>query len=70
MTTENVKRTLDVAIARTWVKLVYVYQRPRLLSDNGSYFIVAELKKHLDKHKMRDIRSKIYHPITLGKIER
>ena len=70
MTAEDVKRTLDIAIAKTGVKHAHVYQRPRLLSDNGSCFIAAELKRYLEDHKMRHIRSKIYHPMTQGKIER
>jgi len=31
---------------------------------------VAELKKYLDEQKMQHIRSKTYHPMTQGKIER
>ena len=70
MMAEDVKKTLDIAIANTGVNHVHVYQRPRLLSDNGSCFIASELKRYLEDHKMRHIRSKIYHPMTQGKIER
>jgi putative transposase len=70
MTTEDVKRTLEIAIAKTGVKHVHVYQRPRLLSDNGSCFIAAELRKYLEEHEMRHIRAKTYHPMAQGKIER
>ena len=68
MMAEDVKKTLDIAIANTGIN--HVYQRPRLLSDNGSCFIAAELKRYLEDHKMRHIRSKIYHPMIQGKIER
>ena len=70
MTAGDVKQTLDIAIAKTGVKHVHVLQRPRLLSDNGSAFVASELKKYLDEHQMRHIRSKAYHPMTQGKIER
>jgi putative transposase len=70
MTTEDVRRSLDIAIAKTGVKHVHVYQRPRLLLDNGSCFIATDRKRYLEDHKMHHIRSKIYHLMTQGKIER
>jgi putative transposase len=70
MKAEDVKKTLDMAIEKTGVEHVHVVQRPRLLSDNGSCFISHELKKYLERHEMRHIRSKTYHPQTQGKIER
>jgi transposase InsO family protein len=47
-----------------------VVQRPRLLSDNGACFISHELKKYLETHEIRHVRTKVYHPMTQGKIER
>jgi transposase InsO family protein len=70
MTAEDVKMTLDLALATTGVKHVHVLQRPRLLSDNGACFIAAELRKYLEQHEMRHIRTKTCHPMTQGKIER
>jgi putative transposase len=70
MTAEDVKMTLDLALSTTGVKHVHVLQRPRLLSDNGACFIAAELRKYLGQHEMRHIRTKTYHPMTQGKIER
>jgi putative transposase len=70
MTAEDVKMTLDLALPTTGVKHVHVLQRPRLLSDNGACFIAAELRKYLEQHEMRHIRTKTYHPMTQGKIER
>ena len=70
MKAEDVKNTLDMAIAKTGVEHVQVVQRPRLLSDNGACFISHELKKYLETHEIRHVRTKVYHPMTQGKIER
>ena len=70
MTAIEVKKTLDLAIARTGVKHVHVYHRPRLLSDNGPCFISYELKAYLEDQNIRHIRTRTYHPMTQGKIER
>ena len=47
-----------------------VIHRPRLLSDNGSSYIAADLAKWLDGQKMEHVRGAPYHPMTQGKIER
>jgi transposase InsO family protein len=47
-----------------------VIHRPRLLSDNGSSYIAADLAKWLDGQNMAHIRGAPYHPTTQGKIER
>jgi transposase InsO family protein len=70
MTAAEVKKTLDIAIARTGVKHVHVYHRPRLLSDNGPSFISTELEDYLEDHNIRHIRTRTHHPMTQGKIER
>lgn len=57
MTAEGVKKILDIAIDETEVRHVHVYQRPRLLSDNGPCFIFSELKKYLLRHDIRHIQS-------------
>jgi hypothetical protein len=45
--------------------------QPRLLSENGSSYIAADLvAKLLDGQNMTHIRSAPYHPMTQGKIER
>ena len=59
-----------MAITRTGVKHVHVYHRPRLLSDNGPCFVSHELKAYLEDHDIRHIRTRTYHPMTQGKIER
>jgi len=70
MKAEDVKNTLDMALEKTGVNYVHVVQRPRLLSDNGSCFISHELKRYLERHEIRHVRTKTYHPMTQGKIER
>jgi RNA-directed DNA polymerase len=45
-------------------------QRPKLLSDNGPYYISAELQDWLKDHELSHTRGKPYHPMTQGKIER
>jgi transposase InsO family protein len=70
MKAEDVKKLLDVAIAKIGIKHVHVYHRPRLLSDNGSCFISSELKDYLIQHDIKHIRTRTYHPMTQGKIER
>ncbi len=70
MGTDEVKKTLDMAIAKTGITGVHVYHRPRLLSDNGPSFISAELKDYLSTHGLGHSRIRPYHPMTQGKIER
>lgn len=70
MMAEDVKKTLDMAIEWTGVEHVHVVYRPRLLSDNGSAYISKELRDYLEANEIRHIRTKPYHPMTQGKIER
>lgn len=70
MSAEDVKATVDEAIAVSGVKHVYLRHRPRLLSDNGPCYISGELKQYLADQGFLHIRGKPYHPMTQGKIER
>lgn len=70
MATVDVKAVLDRALEASGVKHVHVYHRPKLLTDNGSCFVSQELREYLDRHRMVHVRSKPYHPMTQGKIER
>jgi putative transposase len=70
MTTDDVKRVLDIAITKTGITKVLVYNRPRLLSDNGPCFISSSLRMYLKENKMDHTRCRPYHPQTQGKIER
>jgi transposase InsO family protein len=70
MSTEDVKATIDDAIAVSGVDHAYINHRPRLLSDNGPCYISGELKKYLADQGFTHTRGKPYHPMTQGKIER
>jgi putative transposase len=70
MTSEDVKVVLEKAIDKTGVNHINVYQRPWLLSDNGPCFISSDLREYLFRKDIRHIRTKFYHPMTQGKIER
>ncbi len=70
MMAEDVKKTLDLAIEKTGVDFVHVVHRQRLLSDNGSAYISKELRAYLEINEIRHVRTKPYHPMTQGKIER
>lgn len=44
--------------------------KPRLLSDNGSSYVAADLAHYLDDKGMDHVRGAPHHPQTQGKIER
>ena len=70
MSAEDVKDTLDDALAKTEVEQVKVRHKPRLLSDNGPCYISRELREYLAEKEMCHTRGRPYHPQTQGKIER
>jgi putative transposase len=70
MSAEDVKQTLDDAIAFTGIGHPMVLHRPRLLSDNGPCYVSKALKAYLDDEGIDHTRGKPYHPMTQGKIER
>ena len=70
MKAEDVTATLDLALAASGLDQAKVVHRPRLLSDNGSSYISADLAKWLDRQDMDHVRGAPYHPMTQGKIER
>ena len=70
MAASDVKETIEEAIAVSGVKDARVITRPRLLSDNGPCYVSGELKSYLSGHGIGHVRSKPYHPMTQGKIER
>jgi putative transposase len=65
----DVQDTLDLALTATGVTQVAVKHRPRLLSDNGSAYISADLAKYLASYQIQHIHGAPYHPQTQGKIE-
>jgi transposase InsO family protein len=70
MSADDVRRTIDLAIAESGVDHVLIRHRPRLLSDNGPCYISSELRQYLTDHGFTHTRSRPYHPMTQGKIER
>jgi putative transposase len=70
MKAEDVTDTLGLALRASGLSQAKVVHRPRLLSDNGSSYISADLAKWLDDQNMEHVRGAPYHPVTQGKIER
>ncbi len=70
MRADDVTATLDLALAASGLDQITVAHRPRLLSDNGSSYISADLATWLDGKGMQHVRGAPYHPQTQGKIER
>ncbi len=70
MKSSDVTNTLDLALKASGLEQATVAHRPRLLSDNGSSYISAELASWLEEQSMPHIRGAPYHPMTQGKIER
>ena len=70
MKAEDVKDTLDLALATASLDQGAVAHRPRLLSDNGSSYIAEELASYLAGKGMGHVRGAAYRPQTQGKIER
>lgn len=64
MKTEDVKRTVNTAIAKARLK---TKQKPKLLSDNGPCYVSNELKTYLkDLLKMKQVHGKPIHPQMLS----
>jgi putative transposase len=70
MSSDDVQKTLDMALERTGIDKVKVIKRPRLLSDNGPCYVSQQLRDYLSDNNISHIRSAPYHPMTQGKIER
>lgn len=70
MRAEDVTDTLDIALAASGCDSAKVLHKPRLLSDNGSSYIAADLAEYLEDKGMKHIRGAPMHPQTQGKIER
>jgi putative transposase len=70
MKAEDVTATLELALKASGLDRATVVHRPRLLSDNGSSYVSADLAKWLDGQDMDHVRGAPYHPMTQGKIER
>ncbi|MCP4212352.1 MAG: IS3 family transposase [Halieaceae bacterium] len=70
MRAEDVTDTLDLALQASGCDQVHVVHKPRLLSDNGSSYVSADLAGWLQNKGMKHSRGAPYHPQTQGKIER
>jgi putative transposase len=70
MKAQDVTDTLDLALAASGCDQVRIVHKPRLLSDNGSSYVSAELADWLTAQNMAHVRGAPYHPQTQGKIER
>lgn len=69
MKVEDVQRSVDQAIKKAGLGKK---KRPglKLLSDNGSCYVAAELKQYLESKKIKPVHGRPHHPQTQGKIER
>ncbi len=70
MKAEDVTDTLQLALAASGCDQARVVHKPRLLSDNGSSYVSADLAEWLDDNGMKHVRGAPHHPQTQGKIER
>jgi putative transposase len=70
MKARDVTDTLDMALSVSGCDQAMVVQKPRLLSDNGSSYVAAELAEYLNDKGMDHVRGAPHHPQTQGKIER
>ena len=70
MKAQDVTDTLDLALAASGCDQAQVVHKPRLLSDNGSSYVSADLAIWLDAQSMGHVRGAPHHPQTQGKIER
>jgi transposase InsO family protein len=70
MKAEDVTDTLQLALTASGCDQVCVVHKPRLLSDNGSSYVSADLAEWLDDNGMSHVRGAPHHPQTQGKIER
>jgi putative transposase len=70
MKASDVTDTLNMALEASGCDSAKVVHKPRLLSDNGSSYIAAELAEWLSGKGIDHIRGAPMHPQTQGKIER
>ena len=68
MKADDVTATLEMALDASGPDKATVFQRPRLLSDNGSSYSCEDLAKWLERHDMAHVRGAPYHPMTQGRL--
>jgi len=64
MKAEDVTDTLQLALAASGCDRARVIHKPRLLSDNGSSYVSADLAEWLDDNGMKHVRGAPHHPQT------
>ncbi len=64
----DVTDTLELALDASGCNSATVVHKPRLLSDNGSSYVAADLADYLEGKGMDHIRCARHHPQTQGKI--
>ena len=70
MKAADVTDTLELALEASGCDQAMVVRKPRLLCDNGSSHVAADLADYLDDNGMDHVRGAPRHPLTQGKIER
>lgn len=70
MRAQDVTDTLQMALVASGCDQARAVHKQRLLSDNGSSYVSADLAKWLEARKMDHVQGAPYHPQTQGKIER
>ena len=70
MRAKDVTDTLDLALQASGCDQAIVVHKPRLLSDNGSSYVAADLADYLNDKGMDHVHGAPHHPQTQGKIER
>jgi len=70
MKAEDVTETLQLALTASGCDSARVVHKPRLLSDNGSSYVSADLAEWLVEAGIDHVRGAPHHPQTQGKIER
>ena len=64
MRASDVTETIELALAASGCDQAIVQHKPRLLSDSGSCYILADLAKWMEEKKMEHVRSAPFHPQT------
>ncbi|TMV09127.1 transposase family protein [Ruegeria sediminis] len=62
MKAEDVTDTLELALQASGCDRATVVHKPRLLSDNGSSYVAADLAEYLQGKEMDHVRGAPHHP--------
>ena len=70
MKASDVTDTMELALQTSGCDRATVIHKPRLLTDNGSSYVAADLADYLETRGIEHVRGAPHHPQTQGKIER